>query len=155
MTVHTTILHVYRVQWQSTLPNCMSTEFSDSPHYQTACLQSSVTVHTTKRHVYRVQWQSTLPNGMSTEFSDSPHYQTACLQSSVTVHTTKLHVYRVQWQSTLPNVIKNRISGLELWQVGKDSEGNRLTNICSCSFACVRMLQTNPISIQWMQPAAH
>ena len=73
VTVHTTKLQVYRVQWQSTLPNCTSTEFSDSPHYQTAGLQSSVTVHTTKLQVYRVQWQSTLPNCTSTEFSDKLH----------------------------------------------------------------------------------
>ena len=90
--------------------NCMSTEFSDSPHYKTAGLQSSVTVHTTKLHVYTVRWQSTLQNCMSTEFSDSPHYKTACLHSSVTVHTTKLHVYTVQWQSTLQNCMSTQFS---------------------------------------------
>ena len=83
---------------------------------------------------------------MSTQFSDSPHYQTACLHSSVTVHTTKLQVYTVQWQSTLPKVTKIRISGLELWQVGKDCEGNRLTRATVRSHVSQHYKQTPSVS---------
>ena len=55
---------------------------------------------------------------MSTDFSDSPHYQCK----------------------------KIRISGLELWQIGKDWEGNRLTHAAVRSHVSERYQQTPSVS---------